>query len=276
MRYQEALHCLNLWLERAPDSVRALNWRGWLADELDHREQALDDYQRLLELQPDRADFRLRLAQVLVECSRYGEALPHLERLHHEQPDNPDVQLALARCRAVQLRTKEARELLDAILKDHPDDFDALLQRGNLELNFEQRPAEAERWLRRAVQVRPHDPESYYLLYQSLNSQPGRKQEAERERTHWLQEREKHGRLIRLLRNELPAHPNDANRACEAGELLLQLGEAKQGLFWLYRALAINPRHAPSRRALLAYYEQTHQPDKADEQRRQLESQPRP
>jgi tetratricopeptide (TPR) repeat protein len=274
-RYQEALRCLNLWLERIPDSVRALSWHGWLADQLDHREQALDDYQRLVERQPERTDFRLRLAQVLIECTRYTEALPHLERLHRELPDDPEARVALAQCRAVQFKTDEARALLDAVLKDHPDHFDALLQRGDLELNIEQHPAEAEPWLRKALRVKPSDTEACYLLYQCLDQQPDRKPEAERARTRWLQVREIHGRLIHLLRHELPAHPKDAELACEAGRLLLQLNEEKQGLFWLYRALAIHPGHAPSRRALLAYYERTNRPEKAAEQR-QLLSEPRP
>ena len=95
-RYMEALRCLDRWVERAPDCVlRALDWRGWVANQLDHRGQAVSDYERVLELQPGRSVVRLRLAQILVESSRDGEAVPLLERLRQEQPDNPEVLVAL-------------------------------------------------------------------------------------------------------------------------------------------------------------------------------------
>lgn len=268
-RYLDALLCLNLWLEHTPDSVRALDWRSWLGNQLDDRGQAIGDYEHLLKLQPDRADIRLRLAQLLVESKRYAEALPHLDRLLRELPDNPDVLVALASCRVVQLRPEEARALLDTVLKDHPGHFDALFQRGKLELTLEH-PAEAEAWLRRAIQVKPHDVEACYSLYRSLQGQPNRQQESECERIRWEQERAKQDRLNLLLRRELAAQPNNVDLAREVGELLLELGEEQRGLFWLRRALDRNPRHVPSHRTLLAYYERTHNAAKADEERQQL------
>jgi tetratricopeptide (TPR) repeat protein len=268
-RYLEALLCLEHWLDRTPDSVRALDWRGWVCNQLDHREQALGNYERLLELQPGRTDIRLRLAQILVESSRQVEAAPHLERLLREAPDNPDVPVALAPCRVVQSRPEEARALLDAVLKDHPDHFDALFQRGKLELTLGH-PAEAELWLRKALQVKPQNTEARYSLYRSLQEQPDRQAEAERERTRWEQASKKQDRLTLLLRKDLAAQPNNVELAGEAGELFLQLGEERRGLDWLRRALAINPRHVPSHRALLAYYERTNNTAKADEERRQL------
>jgi tetratricopeptide (TPR) repeat protein len=268
-RYLEAILCLNLWLEQAPNAVRALDWHGWVGNQLDHREQTIQDYKRLLELQPERADIRLRLAQVLNASNRQPEAMPHLEQLRRELTDDPDVPTALASCLVHQDRMEEAAALLDAVLKDHPDHFDALLQRGSLELTLGH-PAQAEPWLRKALEVKPHDKEARYSLYQSLQRQPERQEEAERERVRWDQESKKQQRLTSLLRRYLAAHPNDVELAREAGELLLELGEEQHGLFWLRRALANNPHHVPSHRALLAYYERTNQPDKADEERRQL------
>ena len=158
-RYPAALRCLDQWLEREPDSVRAFDWRGWVYNQLDRRSQAVSDCQRALELQPGRAIVRLRLAQILVETSRHPEAVPHLEQLRRELPDNPDVAVALASCRVVQSRTEEALVLLDAVLKDHPDHFDALVQRGKLERMLGH-GAEAEPWFRKALDLKPHDPEA--------------------------------------------------------------------------------------------------------------------
>jgi tetratricopeptide (TPR) repeat protein len=268
-RYSDALRCLDRWIELAPDCVRALDWRGWVNNQLDSRVPAIGDYQRALELQPGRSAVRLRLAEILVESARYDEAVPHLERLREEQPTNPDVLVALARCRMVETRADEARALLDSVLATHPDHFGALLQRGKLELD-DSNSAEAEHWLRKALEREPGDPEARYALYLSLQAQPNRQGEAREELARWKQERRARDRLVRLVRTELDLAPNDPDLAAEAGGLFLQLGEEERGLFWLYRALALDPRHAPSRRALLAYYERTNNPAKAEEQRRQL------
>jgi tetratricopeptide (TPR) repeat protein len=268
-RYLEALLCLDRWLEKAPNSVRGLDWRGWLGNQLDNRVQAIHDYEHLLELHPGRADIRLRLAQLLLESAQHAEASPHLERLLVELPDNPDVPTALAPCRVVQGRTEEARALLDGVLKQHPEHFDALFQRGKLELTLGH-PAEAEPWLRKALQVKPHETEVCYSLYRSLQGQPDRQQEADRELARWEQVSKKQKRLTSLLRKDLGSHPNDVELAREAGELFLDQGEEQRGLFWLHRALAINPRHVPSHRALLAHYERTKNAAKAEQERRQL------
>ena len=268
-RYLAAVRCLDRWVERDPDSVRALDWRGWVSNQLDHRGQAISDYERVLELQPGRSAVRFRLAELLVESSRHVEAVPLLERLRDEQPANLEVLVALARCRTVQDRGDEARALLDAVLASHPDHFDALFERGNLERG-NGNAVEAERWLRKALVRKPLETQARYALYLALQAQGDRQKDAQVEQARWEKDRQTRGRLTRLLRTELDRKPNDPHLACEAGELLLQVGEEQRGLFWLHRALALDPQHAPSHRALLAYYERTNQPARAAEQRRQL------
>jgi tetratricopeptide (TPR) repeat protein len=239
MRYLEALRCLDQWIERAPDSVRALDWRGWVSNQLDHREQAIDDYERVLELQPSRTVVRLRLAQLFVKSALYAKAVPHLERLRTELPDNPDVLTALAHCwMDLSSRTEDARALLDSVLEAHPDHFEALFQRGRLEGSGDH-PAQAEPWLRRALEREPQDVEARYSLYRCLQAQPNRQREAQEELARWERDRRTRERLTRLLRTELAAKPNDAKLAKEAGELLMQLGEENRGAFWLQRALSL-------------------------------------
>jgi tetratricopeptide (TPR) repeat protein len=266
-RYLEALGVLNKWIDRAPDAPRALDWRGWVNNQLDHRGQAIDDYLRALELRPARASVRLRLAQILVESSRYTEALPHLERLRAEGHPDPDGAVALAACRVVQGRTDEARQLLDAVLATTPDHFAALRQRGNLERDAGQY-AESERWLRKALEQKPLDPLARYSLHLTLLAQPDRQAEAESERLRWEQDRQVTVRLTRLIRTELLAHPNDPDLAAEAGELLLRLGEERRGLYWLNKALSIAPAHPAAHRTLGAYYERTNDPVRAESHRR--------
>src|SRR5262249_52846507 len=152
------------------------------------RAQAIEDYERALELQPGRSAVRLRLAEILVASSRHAEAVPHLERLRDERPDDPDVLVALASCRVVQSRPDEARALLDRVLAGRPDHFGALLERGKGEMatgNF----AEAERWLRKALDRSPLDPDARYQLYLCLQAQPGREGDAREEFARWQRDR---------------------------------------------------------------------------------------
>jgi tetratricopeptide (TPR) repeat protein len=268
-RYLEALPCLDRWIERAPDSVRALNWRRWVCTQLDHQTQALSDYEHLLEYQPARSQARLKLAEILVESTRHAEAVPHLVQLRNELPDNPDVAVALARCRRVQLRLDEARELLDGVLREHPDHIGALFRRAKIDLDA-RRFRDAERLLRKALERSPTDTEARYTLYQSLRGQPGRQREAEQELARWKQDRFTQDRLTRLLRTELGRYPQDPDLAREAGELLMAQGQEQRGLFWLHRALALNPRHRPTLKTLVAWYERIKDSAKAEEYRQKL------
>ena len=274
-RYLEALRCLDRWAELTPDSFRVLDWRGWVNNQLDHRGQAIDDYQKALEMQPERSTVRLRLAQILIDSSREAEAAPHLELLRLEQPTNSEVLVGLARCRMAEARMDDARELLDAVLASHAEDFDALLQRGKLEMQNSQF-AEAEGWLRKALDQSPLDPEARYTLYLCLQGQGNRQEEAASELARWKQDRQSRDRLTRLLRTELDRKPNDPDLAEEAGQLFLGQGKDKQGVYWLERALALDPSRAACHRALIAYYERTNSPAKAAEHRQQLGALGRP
>ena len=266
-RYLEALGTLNTWIERAPDSPRAHDWRGWVNNQLDHRGQAIDDYRRVLELQPDRSPVRLRLAEILIESSRHAEALPHLERLRSEGHPDPDVAVALASCRMVQGRSEEARRLLEEVLAANPEHFAALRQLGKLEREVG-RYAESERWLRKALEQKPLDPLARYSLHLTLFAQPDRQAEAEQERLRWERDRQVTLRVTRLVRTELLAHPNDPDLAAEAGQLLLQLGEDSRALYWFNKALNIDPAHVASHRALSTYYERTNDPVRAESHRK--------
>ncbi|HEY2908756.1 MAG TPA: tetratricopeptide repeat protein, partial [Gemmataceae bacterium] len=194
------------------------------------------------------------------------EALPHLEQLRAEDPTNAEVLVGLAACWAVQLKGAEARQLLDGVLAGHPEDFAALLLYGEIE-HQEERYAEAERWLRKALAVKPNDARARYALHLALQAQPNRQEEAAAERKRWESDRDTTLRLTNLLRAELANNPSDPELAAEAGELLLRLGEDQRGLYWLNAALKLNPSHVRSHRALLGYYERIHDAAHADEHR---------
>jgi len=267
LRYPSALHCLNAWLQRRPDTVRALDWRGWVWEHLQRNKAALADYQRAVELSPGREATRLRLAQLQLIQRDAPAALHTLEPLRQSKPDDPDVLLALARCRALEGETEEAGRLLDAVLAARPENPAALLARGDGLLQ-QDRPQEAEALFRRGLTVRPADLDLLYALYRSLHRQSGREEEAEKCLDRYNQMKKDLDRVDALLRLEGGETAGDPDAACEIGTLLLRLDQESVGLYWLNKALEINPQHRPTHEVLAAYHEKKHDRQKMAEHRR--------
>jgi tetratricopeptide (TPR) repeat protein len=267
LNYRQALVCLNEWLRLEPDTARALDWRGWVLQALDRAADARADYERALQLEPDRSAARLRLVNLLLARKNSQDALPHLEHLARTRPDDPEVRLARARCHALRGETAEAVALLDGLLAERPDDPAALVVRGDVAIQ-EGRPAEAESILRRALASKPTDIEVLYTLYRSLQAQPGREEDAERCLARHDRVKKDLDRVNTLLKMEAEKASEDPAVACEIGTLLLRLDEDRVGLYWLYKALKVDPRHRPTHEALAAYYDRVQQPEKAAEHRR--------
>jgi len=269
-RFLLAFVCLNKWLEREPDTVRALDWRGWVNEKLERRQPALDDYRRVLQLDPDRDEVRIRLADILLNDSNALDALPHLERLRRTQADRADVSVGLARCRVLQGRAEEARTLLDDVLAAQPDNQVALLHRGNLDLQ-QGRLAEAEESLRRALKIDPYLAGAVFSLAKCLEEQGGHESEAAALRARFDQEKQDFEQISELLHRQVEQAPNSPDGPFELGTLFLRVGQVPVGLRWFYTALERDPNHKPTHEALIAYFDKTNQPEKAKEHRVWLE-----
>lgn len=252
-RLGTALACLDQLVERAPESVRAWHWRGWVHERLEQAEQAVPDYQRAVELAPDHWGSRLRLVRLLLVRGNIAEALPHLQALEREHPEHPDVQVVLAHSRQLEGKTQEAIRLLDQALTSHPHHFEALSLRARLASQHEP-PARAEAWLRRALQERPADANVLYLLQMCLDRQ-GKESEAAQTRERYKALAADNLRLTKLWNREIERAPHDPDLLAEIGSLLLRVGEEKQGVSFLHRALREDRNHRAAHEALVHYYE---------------------
>jgi tetratricopeptide (TPR) repeat protein len=270
-RFRPSLFYLNEWLQRAPDTVRALDWRGWVRERLNQTQDALKDYQRVLELEPERSAVRLRLASLLLADNHPKAALPHLERLREHEPDRPEILVGLARCWFQMGRLDEARQLFDQVYAAHPEHVPALIQRGKLELQA-QRFTEAEKWLRRALELSPHEMEAQIPLHKSVQLQPGREKEAEQLLKEAEAIRADVQRLGHLLTEELDKAPGNADIPSEIGTLLLKIGHDQLGLYWLHVALKRDENHQKTHAVLADYFEKHKEPAKAAKHRRHLQS----
>jgi tetratricopeptide (TPR) repeat protein len=258
--------CLDLLLQRQPQNVFALIWRGHCLEGIGVLEKAVDDYRKALEIDPDYDEARLRLADRLaIRMKRYPEAAEHFEILHRRQPDNSHVTVGLARCGRLMGDGGKALRLLDEVLRVHPGDLGALAERGQLALD-EGRPAEAEPYLRRAVAVSAPDRQVLHSFYRTLHQL-----EKTEEAAAVLARGQKMDEDLKLLTDVLKSigtNPKDASLYCRAAEICLRNGQEGEAVRWLGGALTRDPGYAPAHAALADYYERQDAKDLAEQHRR--------
>lgn len=270
-RLQSARYCLDLWLGRQPNNVRALLRRGWVHQRQHHVEEAVEDYRQAAAAEEDNTTARLRLAEALLFLERGEEASAWFESLRQQRPQDVEVLLGLTRCRLKLGETEAAQRLLEDLAGRAPRDSGVLLERGRLALQqkqFEQ----AENWLRQAAELAPYDYQTNYALLRCLH-QRGKTEEAEQQQQRV---RRIEADMIRMneLTDRLQTRPYDADLRCEIGQLFLHNGEAREGILWLQSAVQVAPDHRPAHQALAQHYEQSGQADLAVSHRRFLQAPP--
>jgi tetratricopeptide (TPR) repeat protein len=261
-----ARECLEKLLQQRPNSVRARMWRAELLEGLFSVHYATEEYRKILELDPDHRDARLRLAEDLIEEGKSEEAKEHFDCLRQHSPGDARVILGQARCCNDLGRHEEARNLLDVLLSVRPDDHLAMTERGRVALQTD-RVDEAEHFLRKAVAAAPYERFPNFLLFQCLQRQ-GRTEEAGHYRKR-LEEIEADWERLRVLTRKMARAPGDLSLRCEAGQILLNHGRERYGLGWLASILRQDPGHGPTHEALANYYERTGQKALAQRHRQQ-------
>lgn len=272
-RILDAMACVETWLRREPDNVRALELRGQTYVTGKGVVRGSEDYRRALERDPTRAATRRRLIDALISLGTYDEAAFHLEYLGAQRGDDPGLASRLARCYILLDRRAEAARLLDVVLARYPDDGLSLRTRGQLALTDPRNPdpATAEADLRRAAQLLPEDYQTQNLLFQALQQQ-GKVAEARAQLELAEAVRDRAERLGELTSRKLAEFPLDPALHYEMGKLLLDTGRTEVGLQWLNTALKLDPGHRPSHQALAEYFRSTGDGTRAEYHRRLAET----
>jgi tetratricopeptide (TPR) repeat protein len=265
-RILDAVSVLDRWLAYQPDNPEALFLRGTARRRVKNAQKAIPDFQRAVELDPQRDDARWELAVCLTETGRFDEALVQLETLEPRRPNDPELRVYQARCQGRMGRMKQAQELLDRVLADYSDYGPALRVRGELaDLNGD--PAEAEKWLRRAVRVLPHDYQANWELHEALRRQ-NKTDETKAQAIVVERLKKRLERLGDIASREMTLRPHDPALRCELGTLLLSMDYPDLGERWLLSALAQDPNYAPAHAALAEYYQAHGESEKAAVHRR--------
>jgi tetratricopeptide (TPR) repeat protein len=246
-----ALAHLDTWLGAQPDSALALAWRGETLLLLGRDREALADYRKAVEIDPQEDEARLKVAELLLAFHQPQEARPHFTELLKRHPDQGEALFGLARCRAEQGDTAGAEKVLDRLLSLQPEHAGALAERGKIALDAG-RPKDAEPWLRRAVRVAPFERKILYTLSRCLTMN-GHTKEAEECRARIGRIDEDRKRLDEL-RTAVMTAPHDASLRCEMGLILLRNGQDKEGVRWLESALREQPECDAARQALEDHY----------------------
>lgn len=252
-RTLDAMTCLNHWLKRDPDNVRALDLRGQTYVAGKGVVRGSEDYRRVLDLDFTREATRWRLVDCLIGLGGYDEAATNLEYLAQGHTDSGAVASRLARCYNMLGRTSEARTLLDAALAKNPNDGPALRALGQVEL-VARRPDVAEPVLRRAAALLPNDYQAQQLLFQALQQQ-GKTDEAKGQIKVTEEVRERAERVGELTSRKLAESPLDPALNYEMGKLLVESGAFDVGEQWLLTAIRLDPQHTLAHAALAEIYE---------------------
>src|SRR5439155_15588999 len=145
--YGPAQKCLNEWRKVDPDNIQGLVCEAWFLDRNGGGSpEARENYLRALELDPSRADIRLRLANAYLNQQRDRDALEAFKQVLKQQLDNPVAQLGLAQATLNRGEGKEATEMLQNFLEENPDNAMALYLMGMAAMQKDDYP-KAEKWL---------------------------------------------------------------------------------------------------------------------------------
>jgi tetratricopeptide (TPR) repeat protein len=267
-RMAPALHCLNQWLEREPDTVRALVRRGYAREWFHDQDGALKDFKRAVELDQNNLEARLHLAEALLAIPRPAEALEQFDLLPEEQRLDPQVMLGLARCHKELGHADEAIRLLDAVLQKDGDNETALRERGQLAFN-RKNPTLAEGYLKRAVGLEPYDKMANYYLFQCLESLAKERGQEFALCAPWvllypawtqLEARICQNRYERLDKDErrlaeimsqlMEKGSRDPAVYAEGGQIYLRLGQPAEARDWFGTALHLDPQHDVAHKGL--------------------------
>jgi tetratricopeptide (TPR) repeat protein len=214
--------------------------------------EAVKGYRRVLELDPDNDDARLRLAVNLMDLKKADEALPLLVELQKRHPDNVEMLIDKAKCHDQMGEQDEAVTLLDAVLARWPNQAAALVERGRLALQSGQ-GEQAETWLARASELEPGNYQAFFQYSQCLK-QIGKAEQAKEIDLRVKQLEKDTRRAQEIFEQAMQKKPYDPDLHCEMGMIARRAGAPEEALRWFQSALKHDRLHLPTHEALADFY----------------------
>lgn len=254
-RFNDAIQCINFWLEWRPETADAVIWRASMWEQMEKWEQAADDYRRILKTDPENVTARLFLARVLLlqlnqTESAYQEFLECLKR----KSDDFNSILGAASCERRMAKPDLAEARLNSLLKqDLTQEQTASVKAELAELLLDRGESEAGiQMLEEVVRDDPRNSAAWYALGTG-NVALGNESRAQECFAKSTQLREQFGRLSEITAT-LIGKPDDANLRWEAGRIMMDNGMYTEGAAWMATALIYDPDHVATHKDLAEYY----------------------
>jgi Flp pilus assembly protein TadD len=251
-RLDEARFWSHQLLQRYPTNPVARLLEAQTLNTLRKREEALLVAQELHDDYPRYIPARLYLADLLFRSNQFDEATLHYRELHRRRPEELVPLLGLTASLLKQERLEETGPLVAELEAKHGESSAALLECARVAL-AQNEVSEAERLLRRAVELAPFDHEIHLELAMCLE-RLGRTDESRRHAERFQEIEADMKQLDAALKAAVNA-PNDPAPRLEAGRICLRNGQATEGLRWLSGVLDLAPNHPGAHQMLARYYE---------------------
>lgn len=170
-RVEDAIALYRKLIRRNPDDWKARHNLGVLYDEIGAHEEALDQLDAALDLEPERIGILINRSSALASLSRFEEADEALRRAERIEPGNTDIRRARGILSYRKGLYAEAVEELKRICRRDPPDAVAQFYLGEA-LNRVGRVEEALDALEKAIEIQPGNHRAYYtmgILYDKLH-----------------------------------------------------------------------------------------------------------
>jgi tetratricopeptide (TPR) repeat protein len=257
-RWHDARAVLDEWLAETPDDTSALLHLGKFQEQQLGHDRATQTYRRILELDSDLLEARLRLATILIAHRRGDEAATELAILREKLPNHPEVQLLWGQALALLGRTDEARIAIEDVLRANPDYPPALLEHGKNAL-FDGNEEIAERDLARAAKLDPGNIQAHNQFAFVLN-RTGKQAQAAAEYAKAHQLETDAERIREIINGPLQANPNNPSLHHEIGVIALRSGLLSEALRWFNSSLQVDPDYLLTHQILANIYRELDNP----------------
>ncbi|MCA9220463.1 MAG: tetratricopeptide repeat protein, partial [Planctomycetales bacterium] len=157
--------------EAAPDNPALIFRRGQILARLERYDEALAEFDRVLEEQSVEPQVLLEKADVLIKLGKFLDAANAIHQLIAAAPDNPGLRLEAARLYLAGERPSKSLEMLNELAATESDSWQVFRLRADAHLNLAQH-AEAIRDYDRVLELNPDDAETLNNLAWLLATSP--------------------------------------------------------------------------------------------------------
>jgi tetratricopeptide (TPR) repeat protein len=224
-KLDEAIQHFDRALQLNPDDAKALNNLGKVLTTQGKLDEAIQYFDRALQLNPDDAKALNNLGVALAAQGKLDEAVQHYEQALQLKPDYVDADYNLGNVLVIQGKLDEAAQYYEQVLQLKPDFAEAHCNLG-LVLARQGKLDEAVQHFERALQLKPNNADTLNNLGGVLAAQ-GKLDEA-----------------AQYYEQALQLKPNNADALNNLGVALVRQGRLNEAIQHFERALQLNPDNA--------------------------------